>query len=147
MAYQARRREFVEEFELINRDGSVAHSLKVRLDPDAVVGSLSKKYATLLEINAKLKKTQGTGKVNSTESMELFGHAILELTEGVFGKENVAIILKFYEDDRYFEMSQEVLPFITEVVIPQIREMSKMNKKSVLKSYNRKQRRSLIKGI
>ncbi len=147
MAYQARRREFVEDFELVNSDGSIAHSLQVKLDPDSVANSLSKKYTTLLSMQAKLKKVQDAGVVNPVEDIEKFGNAILELIEGVFGKEDAGIILGFYDDDHYFEMAQEVLPFIADIVVPQIRSMAKQNKKSTLSGYNRKQRRSFMKGI
>ncbi len=147
MAYQARRREFVEAFELVNNDGSVAHSLQVKLDPDTVAHSLSKKYTTLMNMQAKLKKVQDAGEVNPIEDIEMFGNAILELIEGVFGKEDAGTIIEFYDHDHYFEMAQEVLPFIVDIVVPQIRSMAKQNKKSTLSGYNRKQRRSFMKGI
>ncbi len=61
------------------------------------------------------------------------------------GREDAKTILEFY-DTRYIEMCQEVIPFITDIVIPQVRKIAQSNKKQVLKSYNRKQRRALFAG-
>ncbi len=42
---------------------------------------------------------------------------MVDLLQAVFGEENAKILLDFYEDS-YIEMSREVLPFISNVVIP-----------------------------
>ena len=62
----------------------------------------------------------------------------------MFGKDDTAIILDFYEN-RYVEMTKEVVPFITQVVVPRCIEIRNENKKGILKGYNRKQRRALFK--
>lgn len=53
-------------------------------------------------------------------------------------------ILDFY-GNRYVEMCQEVVPFITQIVIPEVRKIAKQNKKAVLARYSR--RNSIFNGF
>ena len=43
-------------------------------------------------------------------------------------------------------MISEVAPFITTVVIPDLRRITQENKKEILNKYNRKQSRAILKG-
>ena len=53
-------------------------------------------------------------------------------------------LLKFY-DSRYNDLILEVVPFIRDVVVPEVRRMAQEQRKEVLKKYNRKTRRSFKK--
>ena len=74
----------------------------------------------------------------------VLGAAVVDLFEAVFGKEDTKTILDFYEN-RYVEMCQEVVPFITQIVIPEVRKIAKQNKKAALAGYSR--RNSIFSGF
>ena len=138
MAYQAKRKKiFEEEFQLVEEDGAVVHTLKVSLDADSMVKKLSEKHIALMQA---LKNVQNVKE--SEEGLEVLGNTVVDILEAVFGKEDTNTILEFY-DNKYIEMCQEVMPFITDVVIPEVRKIAQANKKQILSKYNRKQRRAL----
>ena len=140
MAYQAKRRKLYEEdFELVDEQGNVVHSLKVALDADSVVKKLSEKHIALTRALADLQE------VKTDNALEVLGNAVVDILEAVFGTEGAETILEFYEN-KYIEMCREVMPFVTNVVIPEVRKISQSNKKTVLSQYNRKERRTLKRG-
>lgn len=87
--------------------------------------------------------TEAKRKVETAEDLqgvfETLGNAMVDLLQAVFGEENAKILLDFYEDS-YIEISREVLPFISNVVIPRMIEIRKDNQKALLGKYNRKQK-------
>lgn len=147
MAYQARKhKRFREDFELLNEDGEVAQTLHVDLDADDMAVRIVRKYTELMRaytdvsgINTKVSSTE-----EASQCFDKLGRAVTDLLEAVFGKDDTAIILDFYEN-RYVEMTKEVVPFITQTVVPRCIEIRNENKKGIMKGYNRKQRRALFK--
>ncbi len=142
MAYQARRKEvYEEEFQLVKADGTIAHTLHVSLDADSVVRKLSEKY---LELVHAMQEVQSIQKSDSQEELakglDVLGEAIVSLLEAVFGEADTKTIVVFY-DNRYMEMCQEVVPFITQVVIPKVRKISQENRKALLSEYGKRPRR------
>lgn len=147
MAYQARRsRKLYEEFELVDENGDVVHTLKVSLDADDMVVAINRKYTALTRALTETTEAQRKAKDKKEleECMETLGRAVLDLIEAVFGEENGKVLVDFYEG-RYLEMSREVLPFISQVVIPRLVEIRKENQKSMFMKYNRQQRRHFLK--
>ena len=146
MAYSAKRKKiYEEEFLLTEEDGTVVHTLHVALDADSMAKKIYEKQIALLEAMHVLKNLQDTTQDAYGDKLKELGNIVIDLLETVFGKEDTKTILEFY-DSRYIEMCQELTPFIMDVVIPQVRKIAQSNKKQVLKSYNRKQRRSLFAG-
>ena len=150
MAYQAKRhKRFREDFELVNEEGEVIHSLHVDLDADDIVPRLNRKYTELVRALAETSEAK-QGEIKSTDDaafrFERLGHAVVDILEAVFGKEDTQTILDFY-DGRYIELTKEVIPFITTRVIPRCIEIKKENQQSILNTYNRKQRRAFLKGM
>ena len=147
MAYQAKRRKrYIQDFELVDQNGEVVKTLQVSLDADDMVARLSRKYTDLMRVYQETANSQ-----KDTETMEdyekrleMLGNAVVDLLEAVFGEEDTKTIVAFYEN-RYVEMCKEVVPFITQCVIPRCAEIKRENQKSILQSYNRKQRRTLFK--
>ena len=147
MAYQAKRhKRFQEDFELLDSEGNVAHTLHVDLDADDMVSKISRKYSALTRALSDVGdvKQNISNKEQMESALEMLGRAEVDLFEAVFGEEDAKTVVEFYED-RYIEMSQEVLPFITQHVIPKLTEMRNDNKKAVLSGYNRKTRRRLFR--
>lgn len=146
MAYKAKRQDrVIEDLELCGSDGKVVKTIHVELDADNMVRKLSEKHLAL--VNA-LKNVQDVKKASTEEEkangIAVLGAAVVDLFEAVFGKEDAKAILDFY-GNRYVEMCQEVVPFITQIVIPEVRKIAKQNKKAVLARYSR--RNSIFSGF
>lgn len=146
MAYQAKKhKRLQEDFELVNEEGEIVHTLHVSLDAEDMVAKIGRKYTALTK--ALADTTEMKRKAENAEeiqrSCEVLGRAVVDLVEAVFGAGDAKTIIDFYEG-RYVEMSQEVLPFISQCVIPRMHEIRNENKKSVLNGYNRKARRRLF---
>ena len=140
MAYQAKRRKIYEEdFELLDENGNVVHSLRVSLDADSMVAKLSEKHVALVDA---LQNVQNAKNTAGEDALTVLGNTVIDILEAVFGKDDAKTIIDFY-DNRYIEMCQEVMPFVTGTVIPEVRKISQANKKQVLSQFNRKQRRAL----
>lgn len=147
MAYQAKRsKKYVEDFELVDAEGNIKHTLHISLDADDMTVKINRKYAALTR--ALSETTEAKRKVETAEDLqgvfETLGNAMVDLLQAVFGEENAKILLDFYEDS-YIEMSREVLPFISNVVIPRMIEIRKDNQKALLGKYNRKQKISFLR--
>lgn len=142
MAYQAKRTKiFKEEFQLVNENGEIANTLFVELDPSTVAQNLSRKYVDLQKALTAVNDAES----NKEKMYETVGKAMKEIMETVFGKEDTKTIVEFY-DERYIEMCREVLPFVSKIVVPKIRQLAKESKAGIIAGYNRKQRRTLAFG-
>lgn len=136
MSYQAKRKKlYEEEFQLIDENGNVVHTINVSLDADNMVKKLSEKHLALTKALKDVQHMEESGK-----GLEILGSTIVDIIEAVFGKEDAKVVLEFY-DNRYVEMCQEVVPFITTIVIPAVRKIAKENKLQVLSQYNKKPKR------
>lgn len=147
MAYQAKRRKrYIEDFELVDENGEVVKTLQVSLDADDMIVKLSRKRTALVHAYQEAgNRKEGTESTEDYEKrLEMLGNAVVDLLEAVFGEEDTKTIVAFYEN-RYVEMCKEVIPFITQCVIPRCAKIKRENQKSILQSYNRKQRRTLFK--
>ncbi len=147
MAYQARRfKKVIEDFELVDENNQIIERLHVELDAGSTVEKIRQKYIKLVRANREIQNVHTD--INSEEEIlnaySFLGTAVSDLIEAVFGKEDTEKILKFYENN-YVELSQEVIPFITQVVLPKLNEVAKQNKQNILSGYNRKQQRMLSK--
>lgn len=143
MAYQAKKnKQFIEDFKLIDENGDLFRTLQVRLDADDMVAKINRKYTDLCqalqETNEIKRKSQSNEEIE--DCVEKLGNAVVQLFEAVFGIEDAKTIVEFY-DNRYIEMCNEVVPFITKVVIPRLYDIRKQNQKNRLKPYNIRRRR------
>ena len=80
------------------------------------------------------------------ETYEHIGTIVLEMMEIVFGEKNTKEIMSFYEND-YVEIIQQVMPFIINIILPEVRSIAQENKAKILEQYNRKNRRSVGRGM
>lgn len=140
MAYQIKRRGvYTSDLELTEADGTVVHTLHVEIDPDSMARKLSEKQVALTRAMQDLESCSGNG-ATVDEKLAVIGQSVTDLFEAVFGKDGAQTVITFY-NERYIEMCQEVLPFVTQEVIPQVRKLAQESKKQAMQSYNRKQRR------
>ena len=133
MAYQAKRnKRFEEDFELVDENGVVQHTLKVSLDADDMVAKINRKYTAL--------KRKEASNEQLSDAVEMLGRAEIDMFEAVFGADGTETIQQFYKD-HYIKMAKEVIPFITGVVIPRLTEIKAENKKALVSQYNRAKKR------
>lgn len=139
MAYQAKRKKlYTEEFQLVDETGAIVHTLQVALDPDSMVRKLSEKHLALIHA---LEQVQGINvQTEPGKGLKTLGNAVNDLITAVFGDEAAGTILDFY-DGRYVEMCDEVVPFITQVVVPHVRRIAQENRRQIAASYGRKKRK------
>lgn len=140
MAYQAQRhKRVVEDLELLNEDGTVAHVLHVDLDPDNMIVKLSRKYTELTKalVEVESMKREGMSAEETVEAVEKLGRIEIDMIESVFGEEDTKTILAFFEN-RYEEMAKEIIPFITSVVLPQINKIRAENRKLAKAGYKKR---------
>ena len=146
MAYKAKRQErVIEDLELCNADGTVVKTIHVELDADNMVRKLSEKHLALINALKNVQEVKDTSTAEEkANGIAVLGAAVVDLFEAVFGGEDARSILDFY-GNRYVEMCQEVVPFITQIVIPEVRKIAKQNKKAALAGYSR--RNSIFNGF
>lgn len=143
MAYQAKRSKLLkEDFELVDENGKTVHTLHVSLDADDMTIRIGRKYTALTKALAETTAAQRKAEnaEDAVRNIEALGRAVADLLEAVFGPDDTQTIISFY-DGRYIEMSREVLPFISQCIIPHLVELKKENQKAMRAKYNRKTRR------
>lgn len=144
MTYQVQREKkyFVEDLELLDTEGNVIETIHVQLDPGSVVENVSRRYLELVRAQQELSSIDGQNPGSVQDAYAKLGNAVIAMFAAVFGDKGTERILAYY-DDNYVEMIKQICPFITEFVMPEIRQMAKDNKQQVLQNYNRKTRRAL----
>ena len=139
MAYQAKRaKNQTEIFELINDDGEVVNHFEVRIDAGGFGKRLSEKYVELSRALAACQQIQ-TKTIDPSDVdrvMETVGLAVTDILYSVFGEADARKIIQFY-DKNYVEMCQEVMPFVTETVLPKARKLGQANRKQAIQSYTK----------
>lgn len=147
MAYQAKRNQhYIEQLELVDEKGIVAHVLNVDLDPGEMAEKLSKKYMELLKAKSEADSIDKGNPESLVLAYERLGKAAMALIGAVFGEAEANTIYEFY-GNRYNEIITEIMPFVTNIVVPKVRELAQEQRKSTLQKYNRKQRRFLEKKV
>lgn len=135
MKYQlARTKKLADEIELVSENGK-AETLRVELDLDTVARGFLQKYNALVTAHRRLRELQKNRKKTDFEQIAvLYGTVAVDLIELTFGKENTCKILEFYENS-YFEMVQQLFPYITGRVLPEIRAALKRQKNRLKRSF------------
>lgn len=146
MSYKAKRQDrVIEDLELCGSDGKVVKTIHVELDADNMVRKLSEKHVALINALKNVQEIKDAStEVEKANAVTVLGATVVDLFEAVFGREDAECILDFY-GNRYVEMCQEVVPFITQIVIPEVRKIAKQNKKTALVGYSR--RNSIFSGF
>ena len=121
-----RKNRIKEELQLCHADGTLALSVMVDLNIDEIGARVSKAYETLGMAQNTLEKSP-----NSEAAQKAYGEAVIAVFNVIFGEEDAANILLFYEGN-YTEMLLDVFPFIDGEIIPKIREASEARKAQLL---------------
>ena len=87
MAYQAKRnKRFEEDFELVDENGVVQHTLKVSLDADDMVAKINRKYTALVRALSDVQEIKRKEASNEqlSDAVEMLGRAEIDMFEAVF---------------------------------------------------------------
>lgn len=94
---------------------------RLLLHVDIDLGRMARKIS-LAQVT--LANARRAAQSQDPEDLKEYGEAAIALLQLVFGDENTEKILEFYEDD-YIQLVFDVMPFIYEVIIPEVSRESK----------------------
>ena len=122
MAYKIQKNPHVREDVTVEDDGREL-TVSVDLDVHQILQryTVAAKKIAVAEQQLQDLQTKGVTSENLGDAYASLGGAILELFNIVFGPEQTAQIVEFY-DGNSSEMLQDFVPFLQDVVGPKIRE-------------------------
>jgi hypothetical protein len=110
-----RKQKVTEKLELCDETGEVKLVIDVVIDVDKMMSEINKAQ------NQVIRAQMDVGKAKNQINTENYGIAILELIRVIFGEANAQQILGHYEGN-YTEMLEDIMPFITEDIMPKIQK-------------------------
>ncbi len=142
MAYRIYKKAAeTEELQLFDESGQLSKTITVRLDRDGLAQKLSSSHTALLRARREalaLSADMASGNTGKIEqAYENTGLIIIEMFEAVFGKEDSDSIREFYGQN-VMQMCMDVMPFITEIVIPKVRKLAGSRQKQKLMDFRKK---------
>ena len=124
--YQITRKNRIkEDLQLCHANGDVACTIPVDINVDKMTARISKAYENLGMAQNELMENQSDVKL-----MEAYGNAVVEILSAIFGEDGAKKILEFYEDC-YTEALLDILPFVSNEIMPKIREASAARKEQL----------------
>ena len=132
-----RTRKFYDTLQLCDEQGNVQKELKIEVDIDAIATGFREVLAQLEKAQKSLQDNQKLKLQNEFDKAYFdYGEALIKLFEMCFGKDNTEEMLTFFEN-RYTEMSVEIVPYITKEIIPLVGEAIKQRKNNLKKAGKR----------
>lgn len=107
---------FEDDIELLDDFGSAVRTVHVSISLDDLLGKYNE------TINA-LKSAEAAVQPNNETFMEKYGQIVMRLLRLIFG-DNADVILAHY-DGRYLEMLENIIPYITNTIGPELRKLSR----------------------
>ncbi len=132
MAYKIKRKRIIkEELQLCDENGNKVDSIFIDFDVDSKYKAFNAARNEVIKIELAFKEA----KTQELEELQVnYGDALIKMFEVLFGKENTEKIIAFYEE-RYVEMAEEILPFIHEVFLPELKKKNNANLEDLKKKY------------
>ena len=131
--YQVKRQNHIKEtLQLCEADGTVAEEILVDLNVDIISSRVNKAYEMLGMAQNDLQAN-----MDSPELITAYGNAVIAIFDVIFGVENREKIFRFYEGN-FTEMLLDLFPFINDVVMPRIKEVSEARMQQILAAANKK---------
>ncbi len=117
-----------EKINLVDEDGNIVKTIDIDFDIDEKTKAFNKANNAIIAAEQVLKEDV------SEAAQEQYGNAIIAILNVIFGEAGANEVLAFYEN-RYIEMSEELLPFIANVFIPEMRKRSEEKQKKLAEKY------------
>lgn len=131
-----RQNKLIEEFMLGDE------VIRVEITADKIIDSFYQKQSAVLAAQVKIRQFKETGKLISEDAMQEYGVAIISFLELLLGAETTAKILKYY-DNNYIELFAQVMPFVSNVLIPKTMAMLEEIKNKATTKYTGKANREM----
>ncbi|MCM1055535.1 MAG: hypothetical protein NC394_08440 [Bacteroides sp.] len=132
-----RTKKFYDTLQLCDEQGNAQKELKIEVDIDAVATGFREVLARLEKAEKGLHDKQSLNQQKDFDKAYYdYGAALVKMFEMCFGKENTEAIVTFFEN-RYTEMSVELVPYITKEIIPLVGEAIKQRKAELKKAGKR----------
>ncbi|MHB1152098.1 MAG: hypothetical protein ACYCWE_09625 [Eubacteriales bacterium] len=112
-----RKQKVVEKLELCDENGEVKITIDVVIDVDRMMSEINKAQ------NQVIRAQMDVNKVKNEINIQNYGVAILELIRVIFGEKDAEQILRHY-DGSYSEMLEDIMPFISESIMPKIQKVA-----------------------
>ena len=107
---------FEDDIELLDESGKVVRTIHVSICMDKLLGRYNE------TINS-LKAAEIAIDPKNEQSLETYGQIVMQLLRLIFGAD-ADVILTHYEG-RYLEMLDHIMPYITQTIWPELRELSR----------------------
>lgn len=132
-----RTKKFYDVLQLCNEQGEVQKELKIEVDIDAIATGFREVLTQLEKAEKELHDKQNPNQEKDFDKAYFnYGEALVKLFEMCFGKDNAEEIVSFFEN-RYTEMSVEIVPYIIKEIIPLVGEAIKQKKNDLKKAGKR----------
>lgn len=132
-----RTKKFYDTLQLCDEQGNVQKELKIEVDIDAIATGFREVLTQLEKAEKGLHDKQKLKQQTELDKVYYeYGAALVKMFEMCFGKENTEEIVTFFEN-RYTEMSVEIVPYITKEIIPLVGEAIKQKKVNLKKAGKR----------
>lgn len=110
----------------LTRSGKINEKLELEtgqvIEVNVSIADIIKEYTLNFNNLIKLEKELKTVTIENMEPFcEKMGNVFLRLMNVLFGEKDTEIIVKYYNEN-YFELINNVTPFIVEVIQPHVRE-------------------------
>lgn len=131
-----RTKRVKETLALCDENGEVVQRIEIDFDADAIAKVFNQRWNDLIaaELTIKEFEKDGSKPEQLGEAWEAYGHAVVAMFRLVFGDDGAETVCNFYENNPT-EMLEEVFPFITDVVLPKIKEVAKEKSERLKKNY------------
>lgn len=126
-----RNKKIQEKFKLGN--GRV---ITTNIDAFKVMREFDARYNALAKAEKAAVSALKSKKKNADKLFEAYGNAVFAVLDLFFGEEQRNYIIEYYENN-YVEMTQFVLPFITDKLLPRIMKVLKQQRDELTKKYSR----------
>jgi len=134
MAYQISRADrLIDEIELVSKSGEVKAVLTVNLDVTRIARSYRTNMLAISKAQENVRQMKPCSD-NFDQAVEELGNATIAAYNLVFGEENTAVMLEFFENE-YLEMLEQTMPFIFDVVQPAVQAYVQRQKNNVKSKY------------
>ncbi len=126
-----RKQKVTDRLELQDENGEIKVVIDVDIDVDRMMNDINKSQNQIIRAQMDLSK------VKNEITVQNYGVAILEMINVIFGTENAEKILNHY-DNKYTEMLEDIMPYITEDIMPKIRKVADDRMKRMKEMHRRK---------
>ena len=137
MAYQLRKTTKITE-QLALGDDQV---LDINIDPSKIASQVMGSYREIILCRENIQSIKGIKDFSKAEEyaaeIDKAGESIIKLFSLVLGNDNTNKVLEYFEGN-YFEMLEQLLPFVTEEVLPKVKLYQQEKQKKAAQNYKYK---------